>query len=111
MGFCPKGCTGLLCRSGGDLDTNQLMKLQHIREQKLVINLASYLKRWSQGDQQGFRVSTGHGMNKLAPQWLLGRFGVSPDEQRGSPRDHGARPARVQAAPALHGAWLLSMLR
>eukprot|EP00891_Asterochloris_glomerata_P009342 jgi/Astpho2/9342/Aster-07279 len=42
-------------RSGGDLDTNQLMKLQHIREQKLVINLASYLKRWSQGDQQGFR--------------------------------------------------------
>ena len=49
------------------------MKLQHIREQKLVINLASYLKRWSQGDQQGFRVSTGHDMNKLAPPWLMGR--------------------------------------
>ena len=47
------------------------MKLQHIREQKLVINLASYLKRWSQGDQQGFRVSTGLDTNKLPPAWPM----------------------------------------
>ena len=47
------------------------MKLQHIREQKLVINLASYLKRWSQGDQQGFRVSSGHELSKLPPAWPM----------------------------------------
>ena len=53
------------------------MKLQHIREQKLVINLASYLKRWSQGDQQGFRVSNGCDSNQVSSAWLHRDFKMS----------------------------------
>ena len=85
MAFCPNSCTCILCRSGGELDTNQLMKLQHIREQKLVINLVSYLKRWSQGDQQGFRVSSGCDSNGVPSAWVhrtskMSR-GVYPDSR------------------------------
>ena len=41
--------------------------MQLIREEKLAANLKALLRRWVEGDQTGFRVSTWH--NILL--WLL----------------------------------------
>lgn len=43
-------------RSGGDLTPAQLERLQLAREEKLVVMLGALLRRWVEGDCQGFRV-------------------------------------------------------
>lgn len=53
-------------KSGGDLSQTELKALQHIRVEKLVVNLRALLARYVEGDQQGFKMSMTEEAQKLA---------------------------------------------
>ncbi|KAK9815321.1 hypothetical protein WJX72_001695 [[Myrmecia] bisecta] len=44
-------------RNGGDLSAGQMKKLQIAREERLAVLLNALLRRWVEGDQEGFKES------------------------------------------------------
>ena len=47
-----------MARSGEPLTSGKQEQLQLLREERLAANLKALLRRWVEGDQTGFRVST-----------------------------------------------------